>query len=125
MSSILLDSSCWIEILSEGKRYKICEAEIKHASEIIVPTLVIYEVYRKIRTSLSEPTALKAIVILSKNSVHELSRDVALLAADISIEYQLPMADSIILAHSDSANAQLITLDKDFLNVPRVKVLQD
>ena len=123
MSIILPDSSCWIEIFSEGKLAQECEAEIKRASDIIVPTLVIYEVYKKIRSCLSEDLGLSAVASLSTNSVSELTREIALLAADLSLEYKLPMADSMVLAHAEAHEAQLVTLDKGFLVVPHVRVL--
>lgn len=124
---VLLDSSCWIEILNEGHLSASCRKELKGLSPNnppIVPTLVIYEVYRKVTTSISEDQALSVIALLSQNQVVDLTREIALSAADISIQYKLPMADSFVLAHARHENALLVTLDNDFAEIDGVKVLR-
>jgi toxin FitB len=90
----------------------------------IVPTLVLYEVYRKISTSISEDQALSVVALMSQQKVMDLTRDVALGAADLSIQYKLPIADSLILAHARHENALLVTLDNDFAKIDGVKVLR-
>jgi toxin FitB len=44
-------------------------------------------------------------------------------AADLSLEFSLPMADSFVLATARALGAELITSDTDFKNVPGVRVL--
>ena len=46
--------------------------------------------------------------------------DLALVAADLSLEYKLPMADAIILATGRFFNAEVVTSDADFEGVPGV-----
>lgn len=123
MKNLLIDSSCWIEILSTGVLAKKCEKELKSSRSIIVPTLVLYEVYRKIKSALSDEDGLTAIAYLSQFTVSPLTREIALLAADLSLEHKLGTADSLILAHAQETSATLITLDNDFRGLPDVKVL--
>lgn len=125
--TILLDSSCWIELLSEGPLASSCRRELKSISAgslSIVPTLVLYEVYRKITTSISEDQALSVVALMSQQKVVDLTRDIALTAADLSIQHKLPMADSLILAHAKHENALLVTLDNDFAKIDGAKVLR-
>ena len=122
--TILLDSSCWIEIFNQGKHSNTCENEKKKADVVIVPTLVLYEVYRKILLLSSEDKALLAISVMNHNQVEDMTQEIALTAADISTEHNLAMADSIILAHSKLSRAKLITLDNDFAQIPDVKVIR-
>ena len=124
MSPVLLDSSCWIEIFTEGSLAKECGKPLKSGREIIVPTLVIFEVYRKIASSLSDDHAMSAVAFLSQYKVSELSREIAMNGADISILRKLPMADSLILAHAENAGATLITLDNDFHEIPNVQIIR-
>jgi predicted nucleic acid-binding protein len=119
-----LDSSVWIEILSGGALAKQCTKEMNAAAQVFVPALVIFEVYRKIAQSVSEDRALSAIALLSQNEVVDLSRDIALTAADLSIEHKLAMADSVVLAHTRQANAVLLTLDNDFSGIAGTRVLR-
>ena len=124
MSKLLVDSSCWIELFTGGKRASACEKRIKRTTSILVPTLVIYEVYKKIATKVGEAQSLSAVGYLSQNQVLLLDRATSLYAADLSIELGLPMADSIILAHSRIERAELMTLDDDFLGIDGVNVLR-
>lgn len=122
--SIVFDSSCWIELLTQGHLFKACDKELKNASEVLVPTIVIYEVYKKISSSLSEDQGLSVVALMSQHRVVDLTRDISLAAADLSITRKLPMADSLVLAHAQYEDAILVTLDNDFANVPNAKVLR-
>lgn len=119
---MLLDSSVWIEVITQGKLYEKCMHE--KSDQIIVPTLVLFEVYRKLSKNLSEDKALIAIAMITQNQVQDMTQEVALTAADLSLEYNLGMADSLILAHSRIHKAKLITLDNDFSDIKDVKVIR-
>jgi predicted nucleic acid-binding protein len=119
---VLLDSSVWIEVITQGKLYEKCMHE--KSDQIIVPTLVLFEVYRKLSKNLSEDKALIAIAMITQNQVQDMTQEVALTAADLSLEYNLGMADSLILAHSRIHKAKLITLDNDFSDIKDVKVIR-
>ena len=123
-STKLLDSSVWIEILGSGPLLKACQKEMRAAKIIIVPTIICFEVYRKIARSTTEDKALSAIAIMTQHQVSELTQDIALSAGDISLQFRLGMADSLVLAHANKAGCTLVTLDNDFANIPGVRVLR-
>lgn len=122
--AVVLDSSVWIDLLGNGASVKACQRELNAANLVIVPTLVLYEVYRKIASSTSEDRALSAIAFLTQHTITDLSQEVALTAADLSIQHKLAMADSFVLAHAHIAGALLVTLDNDFAGLPGTKVLR-
>jgi len=122
--SVVLDSSVWIEIFNNGALSKTCMKELKNASRVYVPTLVLFEVYKKIAMSRSEDQALSAVAVLSQHEVVDMCREIALTAADISIQSELPMADSIVLAHARQTDAVLLTLDNDFHGIPGARVIR-
>ena len=124
MTSLVVDSSCWIEVFTGGKNAAKCEKEIKSAEIILVPTLVLFEVYKKIASKVGQGQSLSAVGYLSQHKVLELDRGTALLAADISLELSLAMADSIILAHARSHSANLVTMDNDFKNLEAATVIR-
>src|SRR3989338_3567411 len=111
---ILLDSSAWIEYFTKGPLSKEITHYIKSKGSILVPTIVIFEVYRKIKQLVSAEEGLIATAFLSSFDGIELTREIALTAADLSSEYHLGMADSFILATAQQHNALLITLYHDF-----------
>lgn len=123
MSVKILDSSCWIEIFADGALAKKCQKEVDSSKTIAVPSLVIYEVYRKVKQFISDESGLAATAYISQFDVEPLTREIALLAADLSLQYKLGTADSLILAHTHQISAELITLDNDFRGLPRVRVL--
>jgi toxin FitB len=62
--------------------------------------------------------------MLAQHTVADLTQEVALSAADLSIAHKLPMADSFVLAHAQRASATLVTLDDDFAGLPGATVLR-
>jgi toxin FitB len=120
----VVDSSVWIEILAQKPLAKACLKEIKSASQIFVPTVVLFEVYKKIAIAHSEHQGLTAVATMSQYRVLDLTRDIALSAADIAIREKLAMADSLMLAHARSNHAVLLTLDNDFAGLADTKVLR-
>lgn len=121
---ILIDSSGWIEYFTKGPLNLEIFREVHRGKTIIVPTIVLFEVYRKIMRTVSQEEGLSAVGSLKTFHVVDLTRDIALTAADLSVEHGLGMADSCILATAQSYNALLVTLDTDFSKIHGVKVLK-
>lgn len=120
---MIIDSSVWLEIFLDGPLADKCSSHIS-AKEARVPTSVIYEVYRKIKSKATEEEALEAIAVMSKHLVLPMTREIALLSADLSLEYNLGFSDSIVLASAYSEKVKLLTLDYDFLNLPQTIILR-
>ncbi|PWU21691.1 MAG: hypothetical protein C5B49_02215 [Bdellovibrio sp.] len=114
---MVVDSSVWIELLSGGPLQSRCQTAIQRQT-LRVPTLVLFEVYRKLKGKISEDMAMEAVAALSRYEVLDLTREVAMLAGDFSLEYQLGMADAMVLAHARHLNDVLLTLDNDFRSLP-------
>lgn len=123
MKFTLLDSSCWIEFLADGPKARTVAAYLKRPEDLIVPSIIIYEVYKKIKLSKGEELASLAAAHLSKAEVSPLTESIALLAADLCIEHKLAMADAVILATARSHEAEIVTLDADFKGLPGAVVL--
>lgn len=120
-----LDSSAWIEILGSGRLLAPCTAALRDASAVMVPTVVIYEVYRKVLAATgSEDEALSAASLLRQHVVRELTDEIALEAAELSLSHRLGMADSLVLAHALRDAAPLVTLDNEFAGIDGVRVLR-
>lgn len=120
---MVIDSSVWLEIFLEGSKQEECEKLLKK-DPIYVPSLVVFELYKKIKSKVAEDVALEFIASVSQHQVVDLTREVALHAADLAIEFQLSMADSVVLAHSRLLHCPLVTLNNDFSKVPGVMVVR-
>jgi predicted nucleic acid-binding protein len=95
---ILVDSFGWIEYLAEGRLAQRYEEYLTNLPEVITPTIVLYEVYKKLRRERKEEEALLVAAQITKTKIVPLSEEIALSAAEISLKYTLPMADAIVYA---------------------------
>ena len=117
----LVDSSAWLEYFADGPNAGFFESPITRKSELIVPTVVIFEVCKRVLQQRGEEEALRAVSALHGGTIIALSTELAVLAAGISYELKLPMADSLILATAQAHNAVIWTQDTDFRDLPNVK----
>lgn len=89
---------------------------------MITPTVAIYEVYKWIKRERSENEAIEAVATMKKSQIADLTEEIALVAADLSLEHGLPMADSMMLAFARTSNAELVTTDAGFEKIEGVTV---
>lgn len=120
---ILLDSSAWIEFLVDGPRAGRIERLLSKPADVLTPTLVLYEVYKKLKREKGEEAALSAVAQLQQTTVEPLDDSTALSAADLSLAYDIPMADAVIAASAKNRGARVVTLDADFKKIPWAEVL--
>lgn len=120
----VVDSSGWLEFFADGPNADFFAPAIQDTKQLIVPTLSIFEVFRRIIQQREEGEALQAISLMQQGSVVELTSSLALEAAKLSLDEKLPLADSIMLATSRAYDAILWTQDSDFKNISGVKYVQ-
>lgn len=119
---IVIDSSGWIEFFADGPHGAEFGTRLRQPAAVITPTVAIYEVYKWIKRERSEDEALSAVATMTKTTVVDLTEDVALTAADLSLEHGLAMADSMMLAFARENDATLVTTDSGFEGLPGVTV---
>ncbi len=122
---ILIDSYGWIEYFGEGPLANSYAAFVEKADEkgTVTPTIVIYEVYKKIKSVSGEEKALEAYAQMSRTKIVDLTSSLCLEAAEFSINLNLGMADSIILATAKAYNAQIVTSDQHLKNIDSVQFI--
>jgi predicted nucleic acid-binding protein len=122
---ILIDSYGWIEYFGEGPLADSYAAFVEKADEkgTVTPTVVIYEVYRRIKSLRGEEKALEAYAQMSQTKIVDLTSSLCLEAANISMNLNLGMADSIIVATAKAYNAQIITSDEHLKKIDKVKFI--
>jgi len=117
---IVVDSCGWIEVFADGPLANLFDPYLQDLRTVVTPTVVVYEVYRKLKQSMSEDDALSALTVLQQTTVVPLSTEIALDAADLAIEHQLSMADAFVLATGYAMDADVVTSDSSFKDLPRV-----
>lgn len=120
---IVIDSSGWIEFFSDGPLADSYSGKLRKPATIITPVIVLYEVYKRLKRDLTEDDALVAVSAMQRTRVVPITPEVALTAADLSLEHGLAMADLIILATASLYRAELVTSDRDFEAIPGVTYL--
>jgi predicted nucleic acid-binding protein len=117
----IVDSSGWLAYFADEPNSKHFLKPLSDSSSLVVPTVTIYEVFKVILRESCENDALHAIVAMRKGTVVDLTAQLAIAASKLSLEHNLPMADSIILATANEFHAILWTQDSDFKNMNNVK----
>ncbi|HEY2144416.1 MAG TPA: type II toxin-antitoxin system VapC family toxin [Candidatus Udaeobacter sp.] len=117
----LVDSSGWLEYFAEGPNAGFFAPAIEKSGELIVPTIVVFEVYKRVRQQRDRHAALDAVATLRAGRIVDLTVTLAIAAAAIGSSEKLPMADSIILATARAENAVIWTQDADFRRITGVK----
>jgi len=110
----VVDSSGWLEYFADGPNADFFAPAIENTGELIVPSVSIYEVFKRVLQQRGHDEALQVIVVMLQGAVVDLNTSLALSAARVSIDCALPMADSIMLATAHAYNATLWTQDADF-----------
>ncbi|MCI0552615.1 MAG: type II toxin-antitoxin system VapC family toxin [Anaerolineae bacterium] len=117
----IVDSSGWLEYFGEGKNADFFAPAVEKVDQLLVPTVCIYEVFKRMMVLREKDSALRAVGIMSLGQVIELNTQLALNAAKISLDLKLAFADSIILATARANNAILWTQDEHFKELDGVK----
>jgi len=117
----IVDSSGWLAYFADEPNARHFLPPLSNSDLLIVPVITIYEVFKVILRESGENEALQAAVAMQKGRVVDLSTSLAIAASRLSLEYQLPMADSIILATAQEFKAFIWTQDSDFKNIGKVK----
>jgi predicted nucleic acid-binding protein len=113
----VVDSCGWLEYFADGPNADFFAPAIEAIDELLVPTLSLFEVFKRILQQRSEADALRAIALMRQGRVIELTDTLALGAARLSHELKLPLADSIIFYSARQHGATFWTQDAHFASL--------
>jgi toxin FitB len=116
----LVDSSAWIEYFIGSELSLNFVEVIENFEELIVPGIVIFEVYKYILRERNEDYANEAYNFMLNGKIIPLTAKISKNAASMSIKHKLPMADSIIYTIAHLFNSIIYTQDEDFKGLPNV-----
>jgi predicted nucleic acid-binding protein len=113
----LVDSSGWLEYLTDSDRANLFSAVILKTESLIVPVISIYEVVKRVLREGTDNHAKEAVQAMTKGKVVDIDLSIALSA----VRFKLPLADSMIYATAQRFDATLWTQDEDFKGLPKVR----
>lgn len=117
----VVDSSGWLEYFADGPNAAFFADTIEATDDLIVPTVSLHEVFKRVLQQRGENDALEAVALIMQGEVVELNATLSLSAAKLSVDLRLPMADSIILATARAEGALLWTQDAHFSGLEGVR----
>jgi predicted nucleic acid-binding protein len=118
---VVADTCVWVEWVTGtalGKRFTRVFAD---ADNLIVPTLVLHELYKWCLRELTEEQAETVVAGTRLGRAIPLTEPIALHAAQLARTHRLATADAIVYATADLSNARLITVDRHFKGLSGVE----
>ena len=119
----LVDSSGWVEFMGDGPLAEKFAPYFEREERLIVPAIVLYEVYKKLLSAQGSSAADRFLSAALRTRVVPIDERLALLAARISLDRHLAMADAMIYATALAAGAQLVTSDAHFRGLADVTII--
>ncbi|MCK5520658.1 MAG: type II toxin-antitoxin system VapC family toxin [Candidatus Marinimicrobia bacterium] len=120
----LVDSCGWLEYLADTINADNYAKIIEDVENLIVPTICITEVFKKVLKEKDENSAIIVVAMMKQGNIIELDEQIALNAAKYGLKYKLPLADSIIYATGKKFSAEIYTQDSDLKGIKGVKYFQ-
>ena len=120
----LVDSSGWLEFFADGPNGSFFATPLENVDELVVPTISIYEVFKSVLRQRDESAGLQAVALMKQGQIIDLTTDISMKAAKLSLEHKIPMADSIILATGRLYQATVWTQDNDFKGINDVQFIR-
>lgn len=117
----VVDSSAWLEYFADGPNVKHFAAVIEKPDELLVPSITLLEVFKRISQQRNESAALQYVAVMRQSAVVDLDASLALRAAALGLRHKLPLADSVVYATAQAAGACVWTQDADFEGLAGVK----
>ncbi len=116
----VVDTSAWIEWLTNSPLHARLIQEIPDRAQCVVPTIIQLELAKWLIRESGEDAADQMIAYTQKCIVAPLDTRIALRAADLHRQYKLATADAIVYATAQEFDAELLTCDAHFENLPGV-----
>ena len=117
----VVDSCGWLEYIADGPNASFFEPALADLPNLIVPSITIYEVCKRVLLQSGQTFADRAVNAMSRGQVVHLDADNLRLAAIASVRHKLAMADAIIWQTAQLHQAKLFTQDADLMDAPDVR----
>ncbi len=117
----LVDSCGWLEYFADGPKADFYAPALEDPGSLLVPTICLLEVFKRVYQQRGEDAALQAAAAMHQGLIVPLDASLALSAARISRDLQLPLADSVILATARTYHGVIWTQDAHFKGLEGVR----
>jgi predicted nucleic acid-binding protein len=116
----LVDSSGWLEYLTEDSKAPLFAHYLENEAAVIVPSLVIYEVYRQLARHRGKPLADRFLSQALHCRVVPPDENRAPPAANSTLTHPLAITDALLHATARAHHAQFVTTNTKLRGLPAV-----
>jgi predicted nucleic acid-binding protein len=120
---VLVDSFGWIQFFGDEAGADRYEPYLSQVDRLLVPTIVVYEVLKKIYRGWGDAQAQRFLSHALRGNVVSLDETLAIAAVEVSLGHKLAMGDAMIYATAKLHHAQLITSDPHFKGLDGVRIV--
>ena len=117
----VVDSSAWLAYFADTPNAEVFAAAIENERRLVTPAICLLEVFKVIARQRGENDALQAVAVMQRGRVVDLDATLALRAASVALEHELPLTDSIVYATARELGATVWTQDADFAGLPHAE----
>ena len=117
----VVDSSGWIEYLTDSKRADLFAAPIEQRDQLLVPTIALFEVHKILSRSLSEDLVDRCLNVMRLGRVLDLTDRRAVAASKVARQHRLALADAAMYSMAQEHSASFWTQDVDYDGLPDVR----
>lgn len=79
----VVDSSGWLEYFADGANAQFFAPAVEDVAQLVVPTLSLYEVFKRVLQQRDRHEALKAVALMRQGRIVDLDETLALQAASL------------------------------------------
>jgi len=110
----LVDSDGWFEYLTDGPNADFFAEPVEDTANLLVPSTCLLEIFARVSRRWGEGEALQAVAAMGQGRILDLGTHLAIEAAQVSAEENLPLSSSVMLAAARSQGALLWSQDSVF-----------
>jgi predicted nucleic acid-binding protein len=117
----VVDTSGWLAYFADSPQARHFAAAVEDTEHLLVPAIIVCEVFKKVALAFDENRALQAIGQLKQGRVVDVDETIAIYAGKLGLEKKLPMADALIHATAVLHGATVYTQDAHFEGLAQVR----
>jgi predicted nucleic acid-binding protein len=119
---VTFDSSAWIEYFAGTQKGKSVKNILNQNHSILTPSICLMEIKHKYIHE-KHPFKDRLDFICSTSTIVDITKDIALSAADTKKQYKLYTIDAAIYATAKKHKSLLLTGDHHFAEMPNVQLI--
>ena len=117
----VVDSSGWIEYLTNSVRADLFAMAIEQRDQLLVPTISLFEVHKILSRSLSADLVDRCLDVMRLGRVLDLTDARAIAASKAARAHKLALADAAMYTTAQEHGATFWTQDVDYDGLPGVR----